>query len=290
MKTDELFYELFKLDPHSLFRLVQLDLEGEYTFESLTVKTTEKRFDGFCRRIDGQGPNIFLEIQGYRDPNIYWRTFREICTYYEQTGSMAPFVAIVLFLDVKYDPGSLPLSGTPPNQVIRANLQDCLASIWNQAGILTVLKPYVIAHKQELFQHIQQWQEDLYALQLPEYALKTLIGLLEYLILQRFPEITRKELERMLQFMPLEKTAAGQEVYQMGLKAGLKEGLKEGFEEGRKDGQKDGIEKGELIGEIRLAQRLLKREPALVAELAEKSLQELQELFQSLETELANSR
>ena len=34
MKTDELFYELFKVDPKSVFRLVQLELEGEYIFES----------------------------------------------------------------------------------------------------------------------------------------------------------------------------------------------------------------------------------------------------------------
>ncbi len=47
MKTDELFYELFRLDPRSLFELVHLNLEGEYTFESITIKTTEKRLDGF---------------------------------------------------------------------------------------------------------------------------------------------------------------------------------------------------------------------------------------------------
>ena len=59
MKTDALFYELFRLDPHSLFELVQLDVKGEYAFESITVKTTEKRFDGFFKRTDGKGPNIF---------------------------------------------------------------------------------------------------------------------------------------------------------------------------------------------------------------------------------------
>ena len=54
MKTDALFYELFQIDPRSLFRLAQLEVEGEYIFESITVKTTEKRFDGFCKRTDGK--------------------------------------------------------------------------------------------------------------------------------------------------------------------------------------------------------------------------------------------
>ena len=64
MKTDELFYELFKVDPKSVFRLVQLEVEGEYTFESLTIKTTEKRLDGFCKRIDGTGPECVCGNSG----------------------------------------------------------------------------------------------------------------------------------------------------------------------------------------------------------------------------------
>jgi len=92
MKTDALFYELFRIEPRSLFELANLEIEGEYTFESITVKTTEKRFDGFFRRKDGIGPNIFLEIQGYDDPAIYWRSFREVSTWYEQTKSDIPFI------------------------------------------------------------------------------------------------------------------------------------------------------------------------------------------------------
>lgn len=72
MKTDELLYELFTIDPKSLFRLAQLEIEGEYTFESITVKTIEKRIDGFLKRTDDVGPNVFAELQGYPDQKIYW--------------------------------------------------------------------------------------------------------------------------------------------------------------------------------------------------------------------------
>jgi hypothetical protein len=75
MKTDSLFYKLFKIDPRSLFRLTGLDIQGEYEFESITAKTTEKRFDGFLKRKDGTGPNIFSEFQGWDDSKIYWRLF-----------------------------------------------------------------------------------------------------------------------------------------------------------------------------------------------------------------------
>jgi hypothetical protein len=38
----------------------------------------------------------------------------------------------------------------------------------------------------------------------------------------------RKELTAMLQLTPIEKTVAGQEVFQMGVKKGIKEGMKKG--------------------------------------------------------------
>ena len=108
LKTDALYYQIFQFDPQALFQLMQLPVEGEYTYESITVKTTEKRMDGFFKRIDGEGPNVFLEVQGYPDSKIYWRFLREICTYHEQSEEAPPFVAIVLFVDKKYDPGPCP--------------------------------------------------------------------------------------------------------------------------------------------------------------------------------------
>ncbi len=57
MKTDALFYELFRTDPRSLFELVQLDTEGEYVFESVTVKHLEKRLDGSETVVKGDTEN-----------------------------------------------------------------------------------------------------------------------------------------------------------------------------------------------------------------------------------------
>ena len=53
MKTDELFYELFRFSPESLLELVQLEVSGPYRFESVTVKSTEKRFDGYFENVGG---------------------------------------------------------------------------------------------------------------------------------------------------------------------------------------------------------------------------------------------
>ena len=39
MKTDELFYELFRFSPDSLLELIQLEVRGVYRFESITGTT-----------------------------------------------------------------------------------------------------------------------------------------------------------------------------------------------------------------------------------------------------------
>ncbi|MCP4348171.1 MAG: DUF2887 domain-containing protein [Desulfobacterales bacterium] len=268
MKTDALFYELFRTDPRSLFDLTNLDIEGEYAFESITVKTTEKRLDGFFKRTDGLGPIIFLEVQGYNDPEIYWRSFREVSTWYEQTGSDAPFVLIVLFIDKKYRPKKCPLRSAPPNRIIRLTLEDCLKSLGDTAGALTVLKPFGLSDREKLSEAAAGWKNEIDSLNLPEHKTEKLTELLEYVILQCFPKLSLKEIRKMIQLTPLEETVAGQELIQIGLEKGREE--------------------GELIGKIHMAQRFMKRSLTPKKRLLQKSTEDLKMILKKLETDLGN--
>jgi predicted transposase YdaD len=276
MKTDELLYELFKIEPKSLLRLVQVELEGEYVFESLTIKTTEKRLDGFLHRIDGIGPNVFVEIQGYPDPTIYWRALREVSTYYEQTNDPHPCLLIVLFLDEKDEPTDCPaLALVSPHHLIRAYLKPCLDAVGKQAGVLTVLKPLVVSNKQEVFEHIRDWKAELAALALPPEKFQVVLDLLEYLILQRFPTLHRKEFDTMLHLTPIEETLIGKELIQIGK------------QEGRQEGRQEGLTKGELIGAIRFAQKMLKQPVSPSGKLVRKSPTALNAMLKAWEAELA---
>ena len=95
-------------------------------------------------------------------------------------------------------------------------------------------------------------------------------GLLEYAILQRFPQLTLKEVQKLIQLTPLDKTVAGQELILFGIKKGVKKGKEEG------------LKKGELIGEIRTLQRILKYSQSSTTELARKTLKELRALLKQL--------
>ena len=279
MKTDALFYELFKFDPGSLFDLISMNMEGDYVFESITVKTTEKRFDGFLKRADGQGPNVFIEIQGYDDPGFYWRLFREICTWYEQSENDEPFVAIALFINENHIPKKCPFTDIVlPNQFRQFNLSDCLKANENKAGVLTVLKPLILKKKSQLSELVPQWKSELDSLKLPENKAALLEELLGCSIIQRFPKLTLKEVQQMLQLTPLEKSVAVQQLIRINITKSKKEAKAEGI----KEGKEKGIKQGELIGEIRTLQRILKYPQNTQAELAEKPLKELRTLLLKL--------
>ena len=227
MKTDALFYELFKFDPRSLFDLIRVDAEGEYVFESITAKTTEKRMDGLFRRTDGAGPNLFAEVQGYPDKKIYWRFFREISTWYEQNEDEQPFIAVVLFTDKSFDPGKPGMSFAKPSRLIRCYLPDLLKRIGKKSSALTVLKPLVMKDRKKLPESVRQWDTEIRAMGLPKAKTKILKELLEYAVLQRFSDLTLEEVRKMIQLTPLEKTVAGQELIQIGHLQGKQENKSE---------------------------------------------------------------
>jgi len=279
MKTDSLFYELFKAHPASLFELAGLEADGEYVFESITVKTTEKRMDGFFRRTDGSGRNIFLEVQGYDDNKIYWRLLREISTRYEQTDDEREFIAVVLFVDKKYDPENCPVKKfTPPNRLIRLYLPKCLKAIGDKTGPLTVLKPLVLPDKERLPEAVPKWKSEIDSLKLSESTEKLLIDLLENAIISRFPKMTFEEIQKMIHYTPIEKTVVGQELIRMG--------RIEGRTEGRKEGAQQGKLIGKLIGKIHATQRFLKRPITPEKKLLEKSMKELRAILKQLEAML----
>ena len=270
MKTDELFYELFRFSPESLLELVQLDVSGPYRFESITVKSTEKRFDGYFKNVGDIGPDIFLEIQGYGDDNIYWRLFREICSFHEPRKDHRPFVAVVLFIDERLDPGNPPLFPAPPNHLIRRNLVDCLKEIRDNATPLVVLKPLTLEDKADLPEAVSQWKAGIDAMALPEDRKKTLTELLEYAILQRFKTFTLEEIRKMIELTPLEETVAGKQLIQKGVDEGMEKGM----------------EKGQIIGQIRLIQRLLKRPQTPDESLVILDVEELETILANLEADL----
>lgn len=266
MKTDALFYELFKIDPQVQPRLIGLDLKPQYSFHSITVKQTEKRIDGYFEPVDREDPLLFVEVQGYNDPRVYWRLFREVATAYEQRKDEAPFVAVVLFLDAAFAPERCQVCFEPPSRLMTANLVDCLEALKEGAGTWAVLRPLVVESREALLASVGRWRSEIERLSVPLHEQKQLLDLLVYAILQKFPDLALREIQQMLQLTPLEETVAGRELISMG--------------EAR----------GELIGVIRMCQKMLKLTVESRKKLSKMSLEELQRTSSELESRIQERR
>ncbi|MDJ0835352.1 MAG: DUF2887 domain-containing protein [Acidobacteriota bacterium] len=270
MRTDELIYEYFKARPNDLFRLIGQKVEGSYIYESITVKTTEKRLDGFLYRIDAEGIRTFFEAQGYLDQKIYWRLGRTAFTWHEINEFEGPWQMVFLFLKASYDPGLpeelTPLEKAEPPLIRRYCIEDCLKRLGDNAGELTVLKPLVTKNRKEFDRNIGTWQTQIKELDLTEERTQMLGDLLIFAVMQRFSEFTFEELRKMINFIPREDSVAFQELKAIG----------------RKEGRKEGRIEGKLIGSIQVFQDLRGLPVQSSEDLEKLSIDELRQLHDRL--------
>ena len=247
MKTDEFFYQIFRRRPLLLFELLGLEATDVYQFESIEVKHTHKRIDGFLSPQNGKGPVVFLELQGYLDRSIYWRAQRSVATWFEQhPQGNAEFLVVILFLDKSHDPGLPHRSFAEGYPLLRATLAELFgeANRHPRKSPLIVLEPLLLDDRAQLKEKVRDWVNTLNALNLSEEEHIFWVEQLSYAILQRFTKLTSKEIQTMLNLTPWEETT----VWQEAEAAGRRDGYLRGTEKGRQE--------GELIGSIRTAQRL----------------------------------
>ena len=221
MKTDALFYELFQAAPQTFFELLQITPACPYRFESITVKTAEKRIDGVLEPVDTTAPLYFLEVQAFPDDVIYWRAMREISTYFEQRPQQQEraWQAIVLWLNKEDDPGLgtlKPLAHRPHSRLRSADLIKLLKklkAVDEKALVLNVLHPLLTNSEREVRKNVVQWAENIR--QTPNMDHQTeerLVTVMSQLIEQKFRNLSYKELSQMLRLTPLRETESVQEV------------------------------------------------------------------------------
>ncbi len=77
MKTDHIFYKIFKELPKTFFELwgESPAQANNYRFDSVELKQTYFRIDGVFLPDDTEKPVYFTEVQFQKDPKIYLRLF-----------------------------------------------------------------------------------------------------------------------------------------------------------------------------------------------------------------------
>jgi len=222
MKTDPLFYELFQVRPQIFFELAQITPSCPYRFESITVKTTEKRIDGVLEPTVAGHPIYFVEVQASPDEQMYWRTSREISVYFEQRPKLqdTEWYAYVIWLNKEDDSGFKKThiyDEQKVQRILSVHLIDILKKLPDNSLALNVLRPLIVDTEQEVRQNITTWVEQIHQANLSPEAEQRLLMVMTQFIEEKFRILNYKELCEMLNLTPFDQTTTFIETYQKKL-------------------------------------------------------------------------
>ncbi|MBE9143039.1 Rpn family recombination-promoting nuclease/putative transposase [Planktothrix mougeotii LEGE 06226] len=224
MKTDHIFYRIFKDLPETFFELwgESPELVQDYRFDSVELKQTAFRIDGVFLPENSENPIYFTEVQFQKDPKIYLRLFSEIFTYLRDNEPDLRWRAMIIFRSRSIEPKARqresvqPLLDSP--LVKRIYLNEIEVSETTPLGVQII--QLVVAKKKELLEKVtrliaqvkQQFSDEPYRLQL--------LNLLETIVLAKLPQMSRQELEAMFGVDDLRKTRFAQELKLEGIVEG----------------------------------------------------------------------
>lgn len=216
MKTDSFFYRFFRDFPEAFFTLIGESQRKarHYKFTSVEVKETAFRFDGIFQPKTKSDLVYFVEVQFQKLPRFYARLFAEIYIYLAQNKIPNDWRAVVIFPKRAFDPGvhqhyrELFESG----RVICIYLEDLPAAQserfpLNLLQIISDSEQQVLATVKKLTQKLPKQIRGM-------RGQRRIVELLVTLLMGKFPHLTRKEIEKMVDpmFLDLRKSRAYQEI------------------------------------------------------------------------------
>ncbi|AUS98962.1 flagellar assembly protein H [Nostoc sp. CENA543] len=226
MKTDSIFYRLFQQFPSIFFELIDNPPETAniYQFASVEIKQTAFRIDGvFLPTQDETKPIYFVEVQFQADADIYLRLISEITLYLRQNKHENPWRGVVIYpqrqIDIASKADFLELFESQRIKVIY--LEELGETTSLPIGIATIklvieAEDTAINTAKELINRTQQSQN----LQLPQ---KQLLELIETILVYKFPQMSRQEIEAMFGLSELKQTRVYQEALEEGEQKGKQE-------------------------------------------------------------------
>ena len=214
MHTDTIFYQIFLTFHTLLFELLGQPTENAegYNFTSVEVKEKAFRFDGIFMPDSVENPIYFVEVQFQPKPEFYWELITEINIYLNQYKPQQDWQAIALFakrsLDVEVltnyqqeliNSGRIKriyLDELPPGS-IGMGLIELIVSKENQSQEL--VKNLMARTKTEVSNDSER---------------QGIIELLESVLMSKFSQLSRQEIEAMFLVSDIKQTRVYQEAKQ----------------------------------------------------------------------------
>jgi predicted transposase/invertase (TIGR01784 family) len=287
LKTDTIYYQLFKRFPSLIFTLVEHQPERarEYRFESIEVKETSYRIDGVFLPPEGASPKIvyFAEVQFQSDESLYFRFSSESSVFLHRNQNLFDdWFGVFIFASRSIEPENTHIHRSMLNgpQVQRIYLDELGDPAEQPIGIRLMqltITPEKEAPEQARELIRQANQEDTGSL-----SKKEIIDMICTIAVYKFSKLSRDEVEAMLG-LRLEETRVYQEARAEGEERGVVKGRQEGEQAGILKGEQAGILKGEQALILRqLSRRIGSVAPSLLIQVQSLSLAQLESLGEAL--------
>jgi predicted transposase/invertase (TIGR01784 family) len=225
MHTDTIFYQIFLTFHTLLFEILGEPTENatDYKFTSVEVKEKAFRFDGIFMADSVEKPIYFVEVQFQPKPDFYWELIAEINIYLNQFKPVQDWQAVALFAK-----GSLDI------RELTAYQQELINSGRIKRIYLDELPPgsigmglieLIISQEVQAPELVKTLLDRTKTEVENDREKQGIIELLETVLLSKFSQLSRQEIEAMFLVSDIKQTRVYQEAKQ------------EGREEGRQNGE-----------------------------------------------------
>ncbi|AFY41245.1 Rpn family recombination-promoting nuclease/putative transposase [Nostoc sp. PCC 7107] len=237
MRRDSIFYQLFQQSPSLLFELLTNPPANadEYKFDSVAVKEPKFEIDGVFLppESSSRGVVYFCEVQFQKDERLYERVFAESSLYfYRNRDRFSDWQTVIIYPSRNIEQSDLyphrnQLNGNQVHRVYLDELGDIRAlPVWVGLMVLTTID-------EEIAPSEARYLLERAAVEQPETASRAIIELVTTIMVYKFEQLSRKEVESMLG-ITLKETRVYREIKEEGREEGLQEGEQRGREvEGR---------------------------------------------------------
>jgi predicted transposase/invertase (TIGR01784 family) len=204
----------------------------------MEVKQTAFRIDGvFTPKPDSpEIAVIFVEFQFQKDEVLYERLFSEIMLYLAQNPDAEDWQAIAIYPRRSIEQKNRYRHRTLLNseQFQAVYLEDFLGMPSDEIGIQ--LMQLIVSRERDTDQYLEGLVEQLKAQTVPNE--QGIIRLVSTIMVYKFPQLTREEIESMFTVSDLKQT----KVYQEALDEGIEQGLAQGMQQGLTQGMQQALE------------------------------------------------
>ncbi|MEQ9367613.1 MAG: Rpn family recombination-promoting nuclease/putative transposase [Coleofasciculus chthonoplastes F3-SA18-01] len=226
MKTDTIFYSLFKEFPSIFFELINQSTEqaATYQFTSREIKQLSFRVDGLFlpKNKASNQPFYLIEVQFQPDEDLYYRLFAELFIFLRQYKPPHPWRVVVIYPTRRIE-REQPLQFRELFSRVQRIYLDELGDVASDSLGVKIVK-LVMETEQTAPEMARQLIDQAQVEITDETRKRDLIDLIETIIVYKLPQKSRQEIEAMLGLSELKQTKVYQEAKQEGLTEGRQEG------------------------------------------------------------------